>query len=153
MRQPPRTRPWDFGGRFGEQPMVELGFSEVITLSQHLRTTSLHSWLNTGPLDELRDASTPPPSAVDADGRSAQRFVMEVVVDSGTGERRALAEGQDIYAVSAPLLVEAAQRLRAPAFDRRGALSLAQAFPARDFLGALAPEHLSVGFDGERVMS
>ena len=52
--------------------------------------------------------------------------------------------GQDIYAVSAPLVVEAAQRLLARERDLRGALSLAQAFDARDFLGALAPGHLAL---------
>jgi hypothetical protein len=56
--QPPRQRAWDFGGAFGEQPMVELPFSETITLSRHLRPRQLHSWLNTTPRPAGR-TSTP----------------------------------------------------------------------------------------------
>jgi hypothetical protein len=49
--------------------------------------------------------------------------------------------------VSAPLLVEAAQRLRAPGFTGRGALTLGQAFPASAFLQALAPTHLTLDLE------
>jgi len=58
--------------------------------------------------------------------------------------RQATARGQDIYAVSAPLVVQAAQRLMAPGYARSGALSLGQAVDAGDFLRALCPEHLEL---------
>jgi hypothetical protein len=45
--------------------------------------------------------------------------------------------------VSAPLVVEAAQRLLAGTPPRAGALSLGAAFDAVDFLDALAPAHLT----------
>jgi uncharacterized protein YbjT (DUF2867 family) len=144
MALPARKISWTFDAPFGEQPMVELSFSEIVTISRHLPVQTLHSYLNTAPLDELRNASTPPPTAVDAQGRSAQRFAMEVVAINADGRHRAKASGQDIYAVSAPIAVEAAARMLQASFDRRGALSLGQAFDAKDFLFSIAPAHLAV---------
>lgn len=147
LPQPAAARRWHFGEPFGEQPMVELPFSEVITLAHHLPLRRVRSFIGERALQDIRDPATPAPAPVDARGRSAQRFRMEVRVEDGAGPRRAWAAGQDIYAVSAPLLVEAAERLRRPGFGRHGALVLGQLFDARDFLGALAPEHLAFGID------
>jgi short subunit dehydrogenase-like uncharacterized protein len=147
MQLPAAQSEWTFAAPFGKQPMVELSFSEVNTMYRHLAARSVRSYLNTAPLTELRDTSTTSPVAVDAHGRSAQQFMMEVVAANADGRRQAVASGQDIYAVSAPIVVEAAVRMLDPAFDRRGALALGQAFDARDFLGALAPAHLCVTFD------
>ena len=135
---------WRFDAPHGEQAMVELPFSEVVTISRHLRVDSLRSHLTQASLDEIRDESTPPPAATDALGRSAQRFEMVVQARQGDTMRRAAARGQDIYAVSAPLVVEAAVRLMQPDYADSGALSLGQAFDAVDFLRALAPAHLAL---------
>ena len=135
---------WRFDAPHGEQAMVELPFSEVVTISRHLRVHGLRSHLTQASLDDIRDGSTPPPSAADALGRSAQRFEMVVQARTGDTLRRAVARGQDIYAVSAPLVVEAAERLMRPEFTGAGALPLAQAFDAADFLRALAAGHLAV---------
>lgn len=144
MPLPAALSDWTFGPPHGEQTVVELPFSEIITISRHLRARSVRSHLSQGSLQEIRDANTPPPTAQDAQGRSAQRFEMVVRARQGDAQRTALARGQDIYAVSAPLVVEAAARMLQPDFDRRGALSLAQAFDARHFLAALSPEPLAV---------
>ena len=146
MALPARTTDWSFAAPFGMQPMVELTFSEIITMQRHLSVRAARSYLNTAPLEELRDATTSSPVATDAQGRSAQRFMMEVVAADADGKQRAVASGQDIYAVSAPIVVEAAARMLAPSFDRCGALVLGQAFDAREFLNALAPAHLLVEF-------
>ena len=135
---------WRFGAPHGEQATIALPFSEVITISRHLRVRRLNAVLTRASLDEIRDASTPPPAATDALGRSAQRFEMVVQARRGESVRTAVARGQDIYAVSAPLVVEAAARLMQRDAARCGALSLGQAFGARDFLHALAPAHLAV---------
>ena len=135
---------WRFDEPHGEQAMVELPFSEVVTISRHLRVRGLRSHLTQASLDEIRDESTPPPAATDALGRSAQRFEMVVQARQGGAVRRASARGQDIYAFSAPLVVEAAARLMQPGVAAAGAISLGQAFDADDFLRALAPEHLAL---------
>ena len=137
-----------FGAPHGEQATIALPFSEVITISRHLPVRRLQSWLTRASLEEIRDASTPAPPATDALGRSAQRFEMVVEARRGATLRTAVARGQDIYAVSAPLVVEAALRLMQPGAARHGALALGQAVDARDFLHALAPLHLAVELSG-----
>lgn len=144
MPLPARTATWQFGAPHGEQAIVELPFSEVITISHHLRVRSLRAHLTQSSLNEIRDAATPPPVAHDARGRSPQRFEMVVQLREGAALRTAVARGQDIYAVSAPMVVEAAARLMAPGFDRVGTRALGEAFDARQVLAALVPEHLSV---------
>ena len=133
---------WTFDAPHGVQAMEEMPLSEIITISRHLRVRNLRAYLNAASLDEIRDAATPPPVAVDALGRSAQKFAMEVVARDGVHTRRAVARGQDIYAVTAPLVVEAAARMLQSSFDRSGALSLGQAFDAEDFLRSFRPEDL-----------
>jgi short subunit dehydrogenase-like uncharacterized protein len=146
MPLPAAESTWRFGAPHGRQATIALPFSEVVTISRHLPVRSLRAVLTRASLDDIRDASTPPPASTDARGRSAQRFEMVVEARRGDSVRTAVARGQDIYAVSAPLVVEAAQRLLEPGAARSGALALGQAFDARDFLRALAPEHLALEF-------
>jgi hypothetical protein len=70
-------------------------------------------------------------------GRSRQHFLVEAVARRGDRERRAIARGQDIYAFTAPLVVEAAERIITGNGAQRGAFALAAAFEPRTFLGAL----------------
>ena len=135
---------WRFGAPHGEQAMIELPFSETITISRHLRVRSLRAHLTQASLAEIRDETTPPPAAADESGRSAQQFEMVVQARAGDTVRTASASGRDIYAVSAPLVVEAAARLSRPG-RRTGALALGEAFDAGDFLRSLAPAHLRLG--------
>ena len=161
MPLPAATSMWRFDAPHGEQAMVELPFTEMITISRHLRVRSLRSHLTQSSLDEIRDTTTPPPSPDDARGRSAQCFEMVVQVREGAAEgategatlRSAVARGRDIYAVSAPLVVEAAARMTQPGFDRFGTRTLGQAFDAKGFLAALSPEHLTVTMMSSQVDS
>ena len=84
-----------------------------------------------------------PPAVVDEHGRSVQTFVVDVRVRSGGTERRVAAAGQDIYAVSAPLAVEAVDRILTGRARTTGVTSAGAAFDAPDFLRALSP-HLSL---------
>ena len=145
MPLPAALSTWHFGDPHGEQAMIELPFSETITISRHLRVGSLRAHLTRSSLDEIRDAATPPPPAADALGRSAQRFEMVVRARQGETVCTASASGRDIYAVSAPLVVEAVARLARPGQARAGALALGEAFDAVDFLRSLASQHLQLG--------
>jgi len=138
---------WAFAPPHGTQAVTEMPFSEIITISRHLPVRSLHSYLSANALGDVRNADTPAPTAVDALGRSAQQFAMEVVTTDRRGARRAIARGQDIYAVSAPIVVEAAARILTRSFKRSGTMTLGEAFSAIDFLSALALTHLAVEFD------
>jgi hypothetical protein len=55
-----------------------------------------------------------------------------------------IARGQDIYAVTAPIVVEAAQRIAAGAVRTTGVVTAGEAFDARDFLGSLDSAGVSV---------
>ncbi|MEK8107249.1 hypothetical protein NKG94_22625 [Micromonospora sp. M12] len=87
------------------------------------------------------DASAP--TAVDERGCSAQTFVVDVLVRSGGAERRVVAAGQDIYAISAPLAVEAVDRILSGRTRTTGVASAGAVFDAPDFLRALS-SHLSL---------
>jgi hypothetical protein len=80
---------------------------------------------------------------VDERGRSAQTFVVDVLVRSGGAERRVSATGRDIYAISAPLAVEAVDRILTGRTRTTGVASAGAIFDAPDFLRALSA-HLSV---------
>lgn len=147
MTLPAAKKAWTFAPPHGVQAMEEMPLSEIITISRHLPVRNLRAWLNATSLDEIRDATTPSPRAIDAHGRSAQKFAMEVVARDSAGTRRAVAYGQDIYAVTAPLVVEAAARMLQPAFDRSGALALGEAFDAADFLRSFRPRQLMFTLD------
>lgn len=144
VADPPPTRTWSFPEPFGAQEVVANPFSEIISMAGHLRARTIRSYLNLAPLHDLDDPATPAPAAVDATGRSAQRFAMDVVVRTGTGERRLTATGRDIYAVTAPIVVEATVRLLDGRSTAVGVRAPDEAFDADDVLRALSPEHLTI---------
>lgn len=139
---------WTFSGSLGRQAMTELPFSEVITLAHHLPVDTIRSLLNRSALQDIRDASTPPPTAADDHGRSEQRFELVVRLVQGGRTRTASVRGQDIYAVTAPIVIEAALRLLEPSYRRTGALALAEAVDPAELLRALHGSALEFHGDG-----
>ncbi|MBY4696477.1 saccharopine dehydrogenase NADP-binding domain-containing protein [Burkholderia latens] len=133
-----RTRTWPFPPPFGNADVTLLPFTEVMTLARHLRIDTIESWLATLALRDVRDAGTPPPQPVDALGRSAQRFAMDAIVVQNGVTHRATASGRDIYATSAPIIVETTLRvLTGRTLASGGVRSVGELFDARDFLAAL----------------
>jgi short subunit dehydrogenase-like uncharacterized protein len=137
LADPAPTGAWSYPEPLGDQPVVQLPFSEVIVIDRHLDVGELRSHLNTASLDDLRDSTTPPPSAADESGRSSQQFVVDVVVRRGSDTRRITSSGRDIYAATAPIVVEGAVRLLDGRHHGSGALAPGQAFDAADVLAAL----------------
>ncbi len=135
---------WAFSPPLGRQPMVAVPFSEIVTLAHHLRARTIRSLLNRSALDDLRDATTPPPTALDDSGRSAQRFELAVRLVQDGVTRTASARGRDIYAVTAPIVVEAALRLQATPDRPGGARTLAEAVDPVELLEALNGRALDV---------
>lgn len=140
MPDPAPVRDWTFPGALGEQEVIELPFSEVHTVGRHLRVGELRSHLSTRALADIRDSATPPPKSESADGRSAQQFVVDVVVRQGESTRRLSVTGRDIYAVTAPIIVEGAVRLLNGDSREVGAVAPGSAFGAADLLAALERE-------------
>ena len=134
-------REWDFGGAFGVQSVAPVQLSEIVLLQRHSHAQSIVSYMNQAPLDDLKSPDTPPPQAESESRRSAQNFALCVsVFDASGAERRAQAEGQDIYAVTAPLVVSACESiLRGQTGNISGARAPGELFNARAFLRDLAP--------------
>jgi short subunit dehydrogenase-like uncharacterized protein len=148
LAQPAPQTFWDFPEPFGRQDVSEVPFSEVPVIARHLRVARLRSYLNNAPLRDLRDSTTPPPPppprfAAAESERSAQTFLVDVVVRKGSRTRRAIAQGRDIYAFTAPLVVEAVERILDGRARGCGALAPGEAFDSTDFLRSLAPESLT----------
>jgi Saccharopine dehydrogenase NADP binding domain len=144
IAEPRPTRTWSFPDPFGVQEVIGNPFSEIITMVSHLQVPEIHSFINVAPLEDLHDPATPPPEAVDETGRSAQRFVVDVAVRKGPGERRLSVGGRDIYAVTAPIVVEAVLRTLDGRSSRAGVAAPGEIFDAADFLDALSPDPLAV---------
>jgi short subunit dehydrogenase-like uncharacterized protein len=148
LPDPAPTASWHFPEPFGVQDVVELPFTAAVVIPRHLRVSTLHSYLNLAPLRDLRDLrdpTTPPPTPADETGRSAQIFMMDVVARKGSETRRVIAQGRDIYAFTAPLVVEAAQRILDGAVEKRGVFAPGSMFDALNFLQSLDPKY-PVGF-------
>lgn len=133
---------WDFPAPAGKQPVRALGTADQITISRHLKAPEVRAFMNEAPLADLRDPRTPAPTAVSEDGRSAQSWLIDVVVTRGAQRRAATAVGRDIYAVTAPVVAEAAVRILAdrtlPSGTASGMRAPGEVFDAEDFLSSLA---------------
>jgi hypothetical protein len=138
----PRAQ-WAFPAPIGNRPVIgEFTMADSATIPTHLDIPEISTYMSSNALDDLTAPDPSGPIAVDERGRSAQTFLVEVVARSGGTERRAVASGQDIYAVTAPLVIEATCRILAGAGDTAGAASVGARFDAEDFLGSLSPNHL-----------
>ncbi|MBC8085104.1 MAG: NAD(P)H-binding protein [Hymenobacter sp.] len=133
---------WTFPAPVGKQTVTaEFTTADAVTMSRHLRAREIAEYMTLAPLGDLSDPDLSPPQAVDARGRSAQTFLVEAVVRRENQRRRAVAQGQDIYAITAPLVVQALLRLLAQ--PRPGVVTAGELGDARSFLEALAPQHLT----------
>lgn len=118
---------WTFTAPIGKQPVVgEFTMADSVTIPSHLSTPEIRYYMTVAAVKDLSDPELSPPVAADESGRSSQTFLVEVVARSGGAERRAAASGRDIYAISAPLVVE---QLSALSVD--GPKRLASSPPAR----------------------
>ena len=144
VEEPPPKLEWAFPPPFGKQEVVALPLAETVIISRHLRVPEIHAYMNLAPLADLHNPTTPGPMPTDERGRSAQEFLMEVKVRKGDEERRALAAGRDIYAVTAPIVVEAAARILSGDVVFTGTAAPGEIFHAESFLRALSPEHISL---------
>jgi hypothetical protein len=143
LDNPPQAFSWTFPEPFGVQEMTELPFTETVVIGRHLQVSHLHTYLNLAPLRDLRDSTTPAPEAVDDRGRSSQVFLVDVIVRKGMETRRVITRGRDIYAFTAPLVVEAVRRILDGTAEGAGVLAPAEIFDAPSFLQALSPEFLT----------
>ncbi|MFF3689414.1 saccharopine dehydrogenase family protein [Streptomyces sp. NPDC002187] len=136
----PPTLEWRFPDPMGPRSVIgEFTMADVVTVPSHLSIPDVRTYMTVEAARDIAAPDTPTPAATDERGRSAQTFLVDVVVRSGDAERRAMAHGQDIYAVTAPLVVEAVDRILTGRTHAVGVASAGAIFDAPDFLRALSP--------------
>jgi hypothetical protein len=136
---------WQFPPPIGTRKVVaEFTMADSVTIPRHLATPEIRSYMTMTAVNDVTDPDPSPPIAVDENRRSAQTFLVDVVARSGATQRRAVASGRDIYAISAPLVVEATERVLSGLVQQTGTLTAGQAFDAEDFLTSLPLDHLSL---------
>ncbi len=135
---------WVFPPPLGRRAVIaEFTMTDVVTIPSHVTVPEVRTYMTVEAARDLAQPATPAPEPVDALGRSDQTFLVDVLVSAGGVQRRASARGRDIYAVTAPLAVEAVHRILAGRARTSGVASAGAMFDAAGFLHALAP-HLSV---------
>ncbi|GAA2322752.1 saccharopine dehydrogenase NADP-binding domain-containing protein [Nonomuraea roseoviolacea subsp. roseoviolacea] len=136
----PPTLEWTFPEPAGPRAVIgEFTMADVVTVPSHLAIPEVRTYMTVEAARDVLAPDTPTPAPADERGRSAQTFLVDVVVRSGGSERRAVACGQDIYAVTAPLAVEAVGRILTGRTRTVGVASAGEIFDAPDFLRALSP--------------
>jgi NAD(P)-dependent dehydrogenase (short-subunit alcohol dehydrogenase family) len=144
VQDAPPALTWPFPEPMGPRAVIgEFSMADVVTVPSHLAVPEVRNYMAVEAAEDLSAPDTPAPTAVDEHGRSAQTFLVDVLVRSGGTERRAVARGQDIYAVTAPLVVEAVDRILTGRTRTVGVASAGEIFDAPDFLRALST-HISV---------
>ncbi|MET7698691.1 saccharopine dehydrogenase NADP-binding domain-containing protein [Streptomyces sp. NPDC005485] len=136
----PPALEWSFPEPMGSRQVIgEFTMADVVTIPSHLSIPDVTTYMTAEAARDVVSPDTPAPAAADESGRSDQTFLIDAVVRSGGTERRAVARGQDIYAVTAPLVVEALDRVLSGRTHAVGVASAGQMFDAPDFLRALSP--------------
>src|SRR5262249_38206588 len=130
---------WPFPEPMGPRSVIgEFTMADVVTVSSHLSIPEVRNYMTIGAAKDVTAPNAPLPAAADERGRSAQTFLVDVVVRRDGSEQRAVARGQDIYAVTAPLVVEAVDRILTGRTRTVGVASAGAIFDAPDFLRALS---------------
>ncbi|MFF3031682.1 saccharopine dehydrogenase family protein [Streptomyces rubiginosohelvolus] len=131
---------WAFPEPVGRRPVIgEFTMADVVTVPQHLVIPDVTTYMSAEAARDVVSPDTQAPTAADESGRSDQTFLVDAVVRSGGTERRATAGGQDIYAVTAPLVAEALERVLTGRTRSLGVVPAGEIFDAPDFLRALEP--------------
>jgi short subunit dehydrogenase-like uncharacterized protein len=139
-----QSKSWDFPGPIFTKEVITVPLSEIITISRHINVHTINTYLSQNSITDIRNNETPEPKPVDSKNRSSQVFCMEVVAVKGNKRRTITAQGIDIYAVTAPLIVEAVKRILTGKIENKGVTTLGEAFDATDFLNSLNADDIII---------
>lgn len=135
---------WNFPHPIGNKEMLAVPLSEIITISRHIPVNNINTYISQNSINDISNNETPEPIPIDSKNRSSQHFYMEVEAKSGNSKKRISAQGKDIYAVTAPLVVEAIKRILAGKLNKIGVTTLGETFDASDFLNSLSKEDIII---------
>ena len=134
----------EFSGSVGKIPvMVDYPGPEGTLIASHFEVPDVTNYMAVAALKDLRDPATTGPVAIDETGRSDQKFHIDVEIRNGDALRRGWIAGTDIYATTAPIVVDALERAIAKG-KLVGAISPGGAFDAVDFLRRLQTSNMGV---------
>jgi hypothetical protein len=126
------------------QVIGEFNLADAVTVPSHLAIPEVCGYLTLEAAGDVMAPDTPTPTPVDDYGRSAQTFIVDVAVHRDNEVRRASAAGQDAYAVTAPLAVEAVHRILSGASTTVGVAAAGAIFDAADFLRSVSALSIEV---------
>ena len=135
---------WNFPKPMKAIEMIAVPLTEIITISRHLNVKNINTYISLNSIQDIRNTETPEPKPTDEKNRSSQLFCMEVVALNGNKKRNIVAQGKDIYAVTAPLVVEAIKRIIAGKIKKYGVTTLGEVFEATDFLNSLNADDITI---------
>lgn len=135
---------WSFPKPINTKEMIRVPLTEIITISKHLNVKNINTYISLNSIEDIRNAETPEPKPTDKKNRSSQQFCMQVVATDNKKSRTIMAQGQDIYAVTAPLVVEAIKRILKNDIKTKGVTTLGQIFDASEFLKSLSSDDITV---------
>lgn len=135
---------WNFPSPIDTKEMIAVTLSEIITIAKHLNVKNIKTFVSKNAIDDIKNEETPEPKPVDEKSRSSQNFCMQVVATRDRISNTIIAQGQDIYAVTAPLVVETVKRIFSGNFKTNGVTTLGQTFDATDFLKSLSSDDITI---------
>ncbi len=142
---------WDFPKPIDTKEIIAVPLTEIITISRHLNVKNINTYISLNSIQDIRNAETPEPKPTDEKNRSSQQFCMEVVALNGNKKRTIIAQGRDIYAVTAPLVVEAIKRIIAGKIKKIGVTTIGEVFEATDFLKSLNADDITISHIKESI--
>jgi hypothetical protein len=144
LDEQPQFAEREFSGSVGKIPVMgEYPGPEGTLIASHFEVSDVTNYMAVAALKDLRDPAATGPVAIDETGRSDQKFHIEVEIRNGEALRTGWVAGKDIYAITAPIVVEALERVIG---DGKfvGAISPGGAFDAVDFLMRLKTSNIGV---------
>jgi hypothetical protein len=108
-------------------------YSEIITISRHLNVKNINTYISLNSIEDIRNTETPEPKPTDEKNRSSQQFCMEVVARNRNKKRTIVAQGRDIYAVTAALVVDAIKRILTGKTKKQGVTTMGEGFERQIF--------------------
>jgi Saccharopine dehydrogenase NADP binding domain len=107
--EPAPTVEWEFPAPIGRQPAIsEFTMADTVTIARQVRVQEIVSYMPAKAIADLGGGSVRPSGEANVQP-SHQRFVVQASVSRGGMVRSCTVRGGDIYAITAPLVAEAAE--------------------------------------------